>query len=255
MDQIYLSVIIPAYNEEKKIGNILLAIDRYLSKHNFSYEIIVVNDGSKDKTAEIVNKFKELVKNVHLIDNSENHGKGYVVRQGMLAAKGQYRLFTDADDSVSIEHIEKAWPFLKQGCDIVIGSRDKKDAKGASQTVPQSLFKRLLGNFGNMLIQIVAVWGIWDTQCGFKVVTAAVAEDIFSRALIDRWGFDIEMLALGKRLGYKIAKIPVYWINRVESRVTLSGYLKTFVELFKIKYYLIIGKYHLKDKRYGNQEN
>lgn len=248
MNQIYLSVVIPAYNEEKAIGNTLLAIDRYLSKHNFSYEIIVVNDGSKDKTAEIANKFKKLVKNIHLINNSENHGKGYVVRQGMLAAKGQYRLFMDADNSTSIEHLEKAWSFLKQGYDIVIGSRDKKDAVGASQAVLQSFFKRWLGNLGNVLIQIVAVWGVWDTQCGFKITTAVATEDIFNRALIDRWGFDIEMLALGKRLGYKIAKIPVHWINRAESRVTLGGYLKTFVELFKIKYNLIIGKYHLENK-------
>ncbi|MFH1611867.1 MAG: dolichyl-phosphate beta-glucosyltransferase [bacterium] len=249
MEQIYLSVIIPAYKEEKNISSTLLAIDKYLSKQKYAYEIIVVNDGSKDKTAAIVNKFKDLVKNLSLIDNPENHGKGYVVRQGMLSAKGEYRLFTDADNSTSIEHLDKVWLHFEKGADLVIGTRDKKDAAGAGQAVPQSFLKRLLGNMGNVLIQVLAVWGIWDTQCGFKAMTAEATEDIFSRAIIDRWGFDIEMLALAKRLKYKIAIIPTYWVNRAESRVTLGGYLKTFSELFKIKWNLINGKYHLNNRK------
>jgi len=243
MEKIYLSVIIPAYKEESRISSTLLAIDHYLSKQKYTYEILVVNDGSKDKTAEIVNKFTDLIKNLRLIDNTENHGKGWVVKQGMLEAKGDYRLFMDADNATTVDHFEKVIPLLNQGYQIVIGSRDKKDAKGAKQAVAQSFLKRQVGNMGNVLIQIVAVWGIWDTQCGFKVFSQKAAEDIFKRCVIDRWGFDVEALALAKKLGYKIGIIPVYWINSPDSRVNLKGYLNTFRELFKVKWNLIRGKY------------
>ena len=243
MEKIYLSVIIPSYNEEKRISSTLLDIDKYLSDQDYSYEIIVVSDGSKDKTAAIVKKFSDLVKNLKLIDNKENHGKGWVVRQGMLAAKGKYRLFMDADNATTIDHFEKMIPLFKKGFKVVIGSRENKDAKGAKQAVSQSFLKRQLGNFGNILIQLLAVSGIWDTQCGFKAFTDKATNDIFKRCLIDRWGFDIEALAIAKKLGYKIGIIPVNWINDPDSKVSLKGYLNTFRELFKIKWNLIIHKY------------
>ena len=122
----YLSVIIPAYNEEKRLPNTLSDIDKYLLRQSYDYEIIVVNDGSKDRTAEVVGEGFSGIKNLRLIDNKENHGKGYVVRQGMLEAKGEYRLFTDADNSTSIDQVEKMWPYFKQGYNIIIGSRDVK---------------------------------------------------------------------------------------------------------------------------------
>lgn len=231
----HLSVIIPAYNEETRISKTLLEIDKYLSKQTYKSEIIVVNDGSTDGTARVVEKFKNLIANLRFENNRENHGKGYVVRQGMLAARGDVRLFTDADNSTSIEHIEKMWQHFSEGADVVIGSRDSKDAAGASQAVQQPFLKRLLGNMANMLIQIVAVWGIWDTQNGFKAFTAKAAQDIFSRARINRWGFDIEALALARELKYRIAIIPVHWINDPATHVTLKGYINTFVELFKVR--------------------
>jgi dolichyl-phosphate beta-glucosyltransferase len=243
MKKIYLSVIIPAYNEEKRISNTLLDIDHYLSKQDYSYEIIVVSDGSKDKTAQIVKKFTDLIKNLRLIDNKENHGKGWVVRQGMLEAQGEIRLFMDADNATTIEHFEKMLPLFEQGYQVVIGSRDKKDAAGAKQAVPQSFLKRQLGNLGNILIQLLAVSGIWDTQCGFKAFQAKTAQDIFSRAKIDRWGLDIEALALARKLGYRIGVIPVNWVNDPDSRVSWKGYLNTFRELFKIKWNFITHKY------------
>ena len=197
---LYLSVIIPAYNEEKRIPNTLLAIDEYLSRQDYTYEILVVIDGAQDNTANVVKKFQSLVKNLRFISNKENHGKGYVVRQGMLEAKGSIRLFMDADHSTSIDHIEKMLPFFSaKKAEVVIGSRDSKDAKGAKQEVKQSFLKRLIGNMGNLLIQIVVARGIWDTQNGFKAFTAAAAQDIFSRTRIDRWGFDIEAIALARR--------------------------------------------------------
>ena len=244
MEKIYLSVIIPAYNEEKRISNTLLEIDKYLSDQDYSYEIIVVSDGSKDKTAAIVKKFSDLVKNLKLIDNKKNHGKGWVVRQGMLEAKGQYRLFMDADNATTIDHFEKMIPLFKQGFKVVIGSRDGKDAPGAKQAVSQSFLKRQLGNFGNILIQLLAVSGIWDTQCGFKAFTDKATDDIFKRCLIDRWGFDIEALAVARKLDYRIGIIPVNWVNDPNSKVSLKGYLNTFRELFKIKWNLITNKYN-----------
>lgn len=243
MEKIYLSVIIPAYNEEKRISNTLLDIDKYLTGQDYSYEIIVVSDGSKDKTAAIVKKFSDLIKNLKLIDNKENHGKGWVVRQGMLEAKGQHRVFMDADNATTIDHFEKMIPLFKQGFKVVIGSRDSKDAEGAKQAVAQSFLKRQLGNFGNILIQLLAVSSIWDTQCGFKAFTGKTANDIFGRCLIDKWGFDIEALAIARKLGYKIGIIPVNWVNDPHSKVSLKGYLNTFRELFKIKWNLIIHKY------------
>ncbi|MBU4082534.1 glycosyltransferase family 2 protein [Patescibacteria group bacterium] len=247
MQKIYLSIVIPAYNEEKSIGNTLLAIDHYLSKQDYVYEIVVVSDGSKDKTAPIVEKFSGLIKNLRLIDNKENHGKGWVVRQGMLEAKGEIRLFTDADNATTIDHFEKMAPLFKEGYQVVIGSRDSKDAKGAKQAVPQSFLKRQLGNLGNVLIQLVAVPGVWDTQCGFKAFTAEAADNVFKRCLIDKWGFDIEALALTRKFGYRMGIIPVYWINNPNSRVSLKGYLNTFRELFKIRWNLIRGRYDQKE--------
>ena len=128
-EQIYLSVVIPAYNEEHRIGKSLVELDQYLSKQSYIYEILVINDGAKDRTVDVVREAMKTVKNLRLIDNKENHGKGYVVRQGMLEAKGKYRLFSDADSSVSIEQIEKFWPYFEQGYDVVIGSIEVAGAK------------------------------------------------------------------------------------------------------------------------------
>ncbi len=246
--EIYLSVIIPAYNEEKRIGATLLAVDKYLSTQEYSYEIIVVSDGSTDKTVDVVQKYKQLVKNLEIIDNLENKGKGGVVRQGMLAARGKYRIFMDADNSTSIDHIEKMRPFFTEGCDIVIGSRDSKDVVGASQAVPQSFRRRMIGNIGNLLIQLFAVPGIWDTQCGFKAFSAEAVRDIFPRLKINRWGFDIEILAIAKRLGYKVGTIPVHWQNDPRSHVSFMGYLNTFRELFIVRWNLWRNKYGITEK-------
>lgn len=244
MAEIHLSVVIPCLNEGKTIGNTLLEVDRYLSKQNYSYEIIVVNDGSKDKTVEIVGKFSDLIKNLKLIGDSVNHGKGWAVRQGMLACQGKYRLIMDADNSTTIEHLGKMWPHFEKGCSVVIGSRDHKDVEGARQAVPQSFLKRQMGNMGNIMIQALAVPGIWDTQCGFKAFIGEAAEKIFQRCLVDRWGFDIEALALARKFRYQIGIVPVYWKNRTESRVKFSSYWGVFRDVFKIRWRLMIGRYN-----------
>lgn len=242
----YLSVIIPAYNEEKSISKTLLAMDEYLQKQPFGYEILVCDGGSKDKTREIVGSFEKTIKNLRLLCVTGGIGKGHVVRRGMLEAKGQYRLFTDADNSTSIDHVEKMKPYFGQDYEVIIGTRDSRDDKTARQAVAQSFIKRLLGDMGNLLIQALVVPGIWDTQCGFKAFSAKAAEKIFPLVTIQRWGFDIEILGLAKKLGYKIAIVPVYWINNPDSRVGLSGYLTTLTDLFKIKWNLITNKYGLR---------
>ena len=243
MGSVYLSIVIPAYNEEDRIAKTLRRVDAYLKEQVFSAEIVVVIDGAKDNTAKVASDVQSEILNMRVIDRKENHGKGYTVREGMLAATGEIRLFTDADNSTDISHFDKMKPLFAQGYDVVICSRDKKDVVGATQAVPQSFLKRQLGNMGNLFIQLFAVRGIWDTQCGFKAFTARAAHDIFSRAKIDRWGFDVEVLALARALNYKIGIVPAYWINDSKSHVKLSGYVQVLWETVKIWWWLRTGGY------------
>ncbi len=239
----YLSVIIPAFNEEKRIGKTLGIIWDYLKKQPYTWEILVVVDGARDDTAGAAAKFAGEIGTLRVIGRKKNRGKGFSVREGMLEAKGKIRLFTDADNSTDISHFDKMKPFFDAGWHVVICSRDKKDAPGAHQAVSQAPLKRLMGNMGNLFIQIFAVPGIWDTQCGFKAFTAEAARRIFQIARIDRWGFDIEALALARRFRFKIAIVPAYWINDAESHVTLGGYIGVLFETLKIRWGLLTGKY------------
>lgn len=234
----YLSVIIPVYNGEEFIVDTINKVLDYLKKQSFSYEIIVVSDGSKDKSAEIIKQEFANNSSVRLIDRKENHGKGYTVREGILSAKGQIRLFMDDDNSTAITHFDLMKPLFDEGYDVVIGSRDPKDAKGARQAVSQKWYKRMLGNMGNLFIQALAVPGIWDTQCGFKAFTANAALNIFNKSKIDRWSFDIEVLALARLFKYKIGIVPVYWVNNFASRLKFSAYIEVLMETVKINRYI-----------------
>lgn len=241
--EIYLSVIVPYYNDEKKVHH-MEVISAYLKKQAFTYEIIAVNDGSRDRTAEMLKNLMPQVPNLKVIGEEENHGKGYVVRKGMLAAKGKIRLFMDSDNGTDISNFDKMRPLFDKGYDVVISSRDEKDAPGAGQKFPQPWHKRQMGNMGNLYIQIVAgLWGVWDTQNGFKAFRDHAAERIFKISKINRWTFDVEVLALAKRFGYKISIIPVQWINDPDSRVNLLGYIKSLLEVAKFRWGLIRGKY------------
>lgn len=239
----YLSVIIPAYNEEKRIETTLESIHQFLSKQSYRWEVLVVLDGSQDNTLGVVESFAQTHAGIRWIDRKENRGKGYTVREGMLAAKGVIRLFTDADNSTDISHFEKMQPFLAEGHDVVICSRDSKDVAGAQQAIPQPLLKRIIGNVGNLFIQAVAVPGIWDTQCGFKAFTEEATERIFPVTYIDRWGFDTEVLALARHFGFSIRIVPAYWIDAEGTHVKLSDYAQTILEPLKIRYNLITGAY------------
>ncbi|MDP2930241.1 MAG: glycosyltransferase family 2 protein [bacterium] len=241
--QIKLSIIIPAYNEEKRLPKTLEAIDFYMRQQSYSYEIIVVNDGSKDQTSQVVGERVSHIAKLRMVDNKENHGKGYVVRQGMTEARGDFRIFTDADNSTSIEQIEKIWAGFNNGFDVVIGSRD---IKGAVFVVKQAWWRRLIGDVGNLVIRaLISLWGIPDTQCGFKGFTKEAAGKIFSHCIINRWAFDIEVLALAKKFNFKIKQVPVVWENNVESRVRPSDFLETFIDVIRIKKNFVCGKYNI----------
>jgi len=185
-----------------------------------------------------------------VIDNKENHGKGYVVRQGMLEARGEFRLFTDADNSTSIEQIEKFWPLICGG--KMTGERDENcydiviasiAAKGATLAHSEKFYKRWFGKLGNLWIQFWLLPGIWDSRRGFKLFTAKVAEDIFSKLVESGWTFDDEVLAIALKLGYKIKEAPIHWVNDPNSKVKLMDYPKTLLQVLKIKMNFWRGKY------------
>lgn len=251
----YLSVIIPAYNEEKRIGNTLDAVYAYLRQRPYTWEILIALDGPTDNTLGVVKAFAEGKSHVRWLDRKVNYGKGYTVREGMLAARGQIRLFTDADNSTDISHFEQMQPHFEQGAGVVIGSRDGKDAPGARQAVPQPFIKRFLGNAGNLFIQLMVVPGIWDTRCGFKAFTAPAAEQVFRVARMNGWSIDDEMLALARRFGYRIAVIPADWTDAAGTHVTRLDYLRNIWEAMHIRWNLITGVYNHQPRRVMNEKS
>lgn len=248
MEQPYLSVIIPAYKEGERIGRNLLEIDKYLKGKNYTYEIIVVVDGSPDNTAEVARNYGLQVPHLRVIDNAENHGKGYVVRQGLLEAKGQYRLFLDADGSTSITHLDSFMPQFGEGYDVVIGSRK---IEGSFVQVHQPKYREIMGEGGNWLIRIVlGLWSYPDTQCGFKMMNAESAEQVASRMVVDRFGFDFEQIVLSIKLGFKVKQLPVRWMNEEGSTVSLTGpngFIQVLIDLFKTKMRLLTGAYRIRE--------
>lgn len=241
MPKINLSVIVPAFNEEKRLPKTLEEIEEYLKEQDYDYEIIVVSDGSTDRTDEVVRGLIPKIKGLRLLAYKKNQGKGFSVKEGMLKAKGKYRIFTDADNSTSIEQIEKMWPYFQEDFDIVIGSRD---VKGAVLDPPQSSMRRFVGETFKYLRKIiVGLWDIEDSQCGFKCFTQRAAEDVFPKCEINRFAFDAEMLVIARKLGYKTKEVPVYWKNDPNSKVKFKSMTKMGLDLLKIRKNLIVKKY------------
>lgn len=235
-------MVIPAYNEAHRLPRTLDSVLAYLGSQAYAAEVLVVDDGSTDGTGAVARAKNAGRVPVHLVRHPDgrNHGKGAAVRRGMLGARGEFRLFMDADNSTTVDHLERFWPYVAEGYDIVIGSRD---VEGAVVAVHQPWYKELAGNLGNVVVRALAVPGIYDTQAGFKLFAARVVEDVFPRLLIDRWGFDIEILAVSRLKGYRIKEAPITWRNDPESKVKPGAYFEVLGEVWRIRRNLRAGLY------------
>ena len=237
-----ISIVIPAYNEQARLPETLRRVERYLQESGWDFhEILVVDDGSTDLTADAAISFASSNSNIRVLRNSENRGKGFSVRHGMLEARGEWRLFSDADLSTPIEELEKLWRAVAQGKDqVAIGSRAiDRSLIG----IHQPGYRETLGRIFNLVMRIATGLPIADTQCGFKLFHRNVAEEVFPRQKQERFGFDAEVLYIAARRGYGIAEIPVRW-NHVEgSKVGMLTGLHAFVELLGIRVNSLRGKY------------
>lgn len=237
MAQPHLSLIIPAYNEAGRIGRTLQAVLAYLRQQPYESELIVVDDGSTDGTAELV---RCTAPEVLLVQLPRNRGKGAAVRQGMLAARGRYRVFTDADLSTPIEELARMLECLERGADVCVGSRELDPS---TVRRPQPAYRRWMGRLFRRLVQWLVfrefpqLRAIEDTQCGFKGFRAEAAERLFRCARLDGFGFDVELLYLAARFGLRIVQIPVLWYNDPHSRVRLlRDPLRMLIEVARIRH-------------------
>lgn len=229
-----ISVVIPAYNEEKIIEQTVKKIREYLSSKEFSYEIIAVNDGSSDRTEEILIKLKNEIEELKVINHKENMGKGRSVKDGVLNSLGELILFTDADLSAPIENLDGLIEELKKGYDVVIASREIEGAKVRKRT----LIRRVLSKIFNLAIKIFGFKGFRDTQCGFKLFKSTVAQFLFLKSRINGYAFDVEILHIAEKRGYKIKEYPILWIDRKDSKMRLlKDGLRMLKEVIKIRYY------------------
>ena len=227
-----LSLVIPAYNEEARLEPTLREAVAYFRATGCPAEIIVVDDGSRDRTSEVVIRLSWEFEEIRLIRLAANRGKGYAVRRGMLAARGARRLMTDADLSTPIEELDRLCARMDEGHDVVIGSRA---LPGSRIEVRQPWYRENMGRFFNLFVRALAVPGVTDTQCGFKLFSGAAARDVFSAARLDGFSFDVEVLFLARRKGYRIAEVPVIWRNDAATRVSLLRGFLAFPDLLRIR--------------------
>ena len=226
----YLSLIIPAYNEESRIEKSLDSACTYLTKKDYKFEIIVVDDGSSDQTASVVKNYHN---HVSLLVQPHNMGKGAAVRRGMIESSGEIKIFTDADFSTPIHEIEKIIKGISDNYDICIGSRALDPSLIKEH---QPFYREFMGKSFNKVVQLMLFKGIKDTQCGFKGFTNYAAGIIFPQARIDGFSFDVEILYLARTAGLTIHQVPVEWYNDERSRVNpVSDSIKMLLELFRIK--------------------
>jgi dolichyl-phosphate beta-glucosyltransferase len=222
-----LSIVVPALNEEDRLPRTLERIASHLSRRREGYELVVVDDGSRDRTAE-----RAQAAGATVLRNETNRGKGYAVRRGMLAARGARRLMTDADLSTPIEELDRLCARMDEGHDVVIGSRA---LPGSRIEVRQPWYRENMGRVFNLFVRALAVPGVTDTQCGFKLFSGAAARDVFSAARLDGFSFDVEVLFLARRKGYRIAEVPVVWRNDAATRVSLLRGFLAFPDLLRIR--------------------
>lgn len=209
---------VPAYDESARIGPTLATLAEFVASLPYSCEVLVVSDGSKDGTEKVVEAFASDHPTFRCVHYAANRGKGYAVKQGVFAADADYVLISDADLATPIEEVDKLWKAVDAGADIAIGSRPLRESQ---LEIRQPFYREMAGRAFNLAVQLLAVRGIKDTQCGFKLFRKDVAQEIFKRATVDRFGFDFEALMIGHDLGYKIAEIPVRWRHQEGSKVVL----------------------------------
>lgn len=236
-----ISIVIPGYNEGARIGHALREVLRCVHERGWHAEILVINDGSTDRTASIVEEFAQVHPEVRLLKNDRNRGKGFSVRQGVLHAVGEIVMFTDADLSAPMEEAERLFTALDQGADIAIGSRWLERKR---QTLKQPLYRRFFGRCFNAITRLVMGLRFADTQCGFKAFRRPVAQTIFQLQRIERWGFDPELLFIALKRGYKIQEVPVTWGHDERSRLSyLKDGIKMLEEIAYIRWEAFAGAY------------
>jgi glycosyltransferase involved in cell wall biosynthesis len=235
------SIVIPAYNEAKRLSSTLARVLHYVTAQQWEAEVIVVNDGSSDRTPELVREAAEHCPFLRLIENPGNRGKGYSVRNGMLHANGELLLFTDADLSSPIEEAPKLFAAIEDGADVAIGSRW---IRPETQTKRQSLVRQLYGRAFNVALRILLGLKQKDTQCGFKAFTRKAAQRIFPLQHIERWGFDPEILFLARRFGFRVDEVPVAWADVGGTRISpLRDGLRMVGEVLRIRRNAMSGRY------------
>jgi dolichyl-phosphate beta-glucosyltransferase len=235
------SIIIPAYNESARIAGTLEKVLAYAARQEWDAEVIVVNDSSRDNTADIVRSYAAKNPQLRMLENPGNRGKGYSVRNGMLHAQGEILLFSDADLSSPIEEADKLFAAIAQGADIAIGSRWLRTEL---QTQRQPLHRQIFGRIFNMLLRLTLGLDFKDTQCGFKAFTRRAARIIFPQQQIERWGFDPELLFLARRFRFKVVEVPVKWAHREGTQISpLRDGAEMVLEMLRIRWNAISGKY------------
>ena len=236
-----ISIVIPAYNESARLGPTLDRVLDFVRQEAWDAEVIVVDDGSRDHTADLVRNCARGNPIVRLVQNPGNRGKGYSVRSGVLHAQGAIVLFTDADLSSPIEEAPKLFAALEAGADVAIGSRW---ARSELQTQRQPIGRQVMGRTFNALLRIILGLDFKDTQCGFKAFRRGAARALFPLQRVEGWGFDAELLFLARKAGFKVAEVPVVWAHEEGSRIhPLTDGSKMLLEVLRIRWYALTGRY------------
>jgi len=235
------SIVIPAYNEAARIANALQSVVACICRRGWSAEVVVVDDGSRDRTAEIVRAFAQQHPEVRLLQNSGNHGKGYSVQNGVLHSFGEVVMFTDADLSAPMEEAQGLFAAIAAGADIAIGSRWLERAR---QTIRQPLYRQFFGRCFNAVTRMVMGLPFADTQCGFKAFTRAAAQTVFQLQTIERWGFDPEILFIALKRGYCIEEVPVSWAHDERTHISyLKDGMRMLEDIAIVRWNALLGRY------------
>ncbi len=231
MDRPFISLVVPAYNEQGRLPATMKKLREYLTRQSFSYEVLVVDDGSHDGTAALVEEAMADFPGLRLL-REPHRGKGHAVRQGMLAAEGRYVMFCDADFSMPVEEVPRFPEAMRESYDIAIASREVKGAR----RIGEPKHRHLMGRVFNLIVRVLAVRGLQDTQCGFKCFSRESAQKIFRMQVIDGFGFDVEVLYIARKLGIAITEVPVSWYYSPSSRVDpVRDTLRMFNDVLQVR--------------------